>query len=63
MGAELSRRRYARKVEIDRAMKAVEANGMALASVELLPDGRIVLHAAPPGGVPQNDFDRFESEL
>lgn len=66
MGAESTikpRRGYARKVEIDRAIAAIEARGLPIASIDLSPDGSFRINIAPLGGIPKNDFDRWEDRL
>lgn len=53
------RRSYARKVEIDRAIRAAQACGLDIRGVELSPDGHIRLIDREAIPQPQNDFDRY----
>jgi hypothetical protein len=57
----LPRHNYARAHELKRAIEAARANGIDVATVDLLPDGTIRLSrpfAAPPAA---NEFDRWNA--
>ena len=52
---------YASPVAIKRAVKAVAACGIRIGSVEVRPDGTIMIHEASENPrAAENDFDRLE---
>ena len=56
------RAKSVRKAELLRLMDAVRAGGLAVASVEIRPDGTVRLAAAEAAAA-SDDFDKWESRL
>ena len=59
MGAQVTKRRYARKADIVRAVEAARASGLAVRSLECRPDGTIRLF--PASGEQREDRSDFEA--